>query len=58
MPTRELAEANLSEGEAEKQISDETAEEEFAAGWPVSATGDEYSRGDQVDLPIVEEEVQ
>jgi hypothetical protein len=57
MPTRELVEANLSEGEAEKQISDKIAEEEFAIGWPVSATGNDYSRGNQVDIPIAEEEV-
>jgi hypothetical protein len=39
-PARELAEANLSEGEAEQQLSDETAELEFAAGWQVKATRD------------------
>ena len=57
MPTRELVEANLSEGEAEKQISDKTAEEEFAIGWPVSATRDGHSRGDRIVLPISDEEV-
>jgi hypothetical protein len=37
----ELTEANLSEEEAEQQLSGEIAELESAAEWPVSATGDE-----------------
>jgi hypothetical protein len=57
MPAREPVEENLSEGEDEKHLSDETVEEESIARWPVSATGDEYSRGDLVDLPISKEEV-
>jgi hypothetical protein len=52
-PTGELAEAKLSEEEAEQQLSDETAELKSAAGWQAKATRDgENHKGDQVDLPI------
>jgi hypothetical protein len=60
IPTQEeLTEANLSEEEAEQQLSDGTAELEFAAGWQAKChKRDENSMGDQVDLPIAKEEVQ
>jgi hypothetical protein len=58
-PAGELAEAKLSEGEAEKRLSDQTAELNFAAEWQAEATEEENSMGDLVDLPIdKDEEVQ
>jgi hypothetical protein len=58
-PTEELAEASLSEEEVEQQLSNETAEMEFAAGWQAKATGDgENNKGDQDDPPIDKEELQ
>jgi hypothetical protein len=56
----ELTEANLSEEEAEKQLSDETTELESIAGWKTNATREENDMGDQDDLPfdVFEEEVQ
>ena len=58
-PTEELEEASLSEEEAEQQISNETTEMEFAAGWQAKATGDgENSKGDQDDPPIDKEDLQ
>jgi hypothetical protein len=44
-PTGELAEENLSKGEAEQHLSDETAEEESTTRWLVSAIGDEKNKG-------------
>jgi hypothetical protein len=59
MPAGDLAEANLSEGEAEQQLSDEIAELESAAGRQDKAIGEkENRRGDRVDLPIAKKEVQ
>jgi hypothetical protein len=58
IPAGELADTNLSEGEVEQQLSDETVELESALEWQLSATrGDENSMGDQVDLPIAKKEV-
>jgi hypothetical protein len=54
----ELTEGNLSEKEAEKQLSDETAELEVATGWENNATKKEDDMGDQYDLPIDKEELQ
>jgi hypothetical protein len=48
----------LSEGEVEKQLSDETAELEFATGWKTNAIEKEYDMGDQDDLPNDKEELQ
>jgi hypothetical protein len=54
----ELAETSLLEEEVEKQLSNETAEMEFASGWQAKATGDgENSKGDQDDPPIDKEEL-
>jgi hypothetical protein len=56
-PTQEeMTEANMSEEEVEKQLSDETAELESAAGWQDNATEEENNMGDQDDLPIDKEE--
>jgi hypothetical protein len=58
-PAGEMAEAKLSKGEAEQQLSEETAKLESAAEWQDKATGDgEDYKGDRVDLPICKEEVQ
>jgi hypothetical protein len=58
-PAGELAEEKLSEGEAEKRLSDKTAELNFAAEWQAEATEEENSMGDLVDLPTdKDEEVQ
>jgi hypothetical protein len=58
-PAGELAEAKLSEREVEQQLSDETAEMNFAAEWQVKATRDgENHKGDRVDLPIDKKELQ
>jgi hypothetical protein len=58
IPTGELAEAKLSEGETEQQLNDGTAELKFAVGWQAKATRDgESSKGDQVDLPTDKEEL-
>jgi hypothetical protein len=55
----EMVEAKLSEGEAEKRLSDQTAELNFVAEWQAEATEEENSMGDLVDLPIdKDEEVQ
>jgi hypothetical protein len=55
----ELAEAKLSEKEAEQQLSDRIAELESATEWQLNATREEeYGMGDLVDLPICREEVQ
>jgi hypothetical protein len=49
----------LSQEEFEQQISNETAEMESAAEWPINATKRyEDGMGDLVDLPICREEVQ
>jgi hypothetical protein len=49
-PTQEeLKEANLSEEEAEQQLSGETAELESATEWPASATGDEDNMKGPID---------
>jgi hypothetical protein len=59
MPGGEMAAAELPQEEAEQQFSEETAELESAAEWPLSATKrDKDSRGDRADLPIEETEVQ
>jgi hypothetical protein len=55
MPTKEMTEANLSEEEAEQQLSGETAELESATEWPTSATEDEDNMKGQIDQ-IGEEE--
>jgi hypothetical protein len=56
-PTEELAEASLSKEEAEKQLSNETAEMEFAVGWQAKATRRwRKNKGDQDDPPIDKEE--
>jgi hypothetical protein len=60
-PTQgEMEEASLSEKVTEQYVSqeDKTAELNFAAGWQVEATEEEYAMGDLVDLPICREEVQ
>jgi hypothetical protein len=58
-PAGEMAEAKLSEKEAEQEtVSDKTAELNFAAEWQVEATEEEDGMGDLVDLPICREEVQ
>jgi hypothetical protein len=58
-PAGELAEAKLSEKEAEQQLSGKTAEMNFAVGWQAKATRDGENRmGDRIDLPICREEVQ
>jgi hypothetical protein len=54
MPTQEelTREVNMSEEEAEQQLSDETMELESAAEWKTSATRrSKDSMGDRVDLP-------
>jgi hypothetical protein len=49
-PTQEeMTEVNLSEEEAEQQLSGETAELESATEWPASATGDEDNMKVQID---------
>jgi hypothetical protein len=54
-----MAEAKLSEKEAEQQLSDRIAELESAAEWQLNATREEEDgMGDLVDLPICREEVQ
>jgi hypothetical protein len=59
MPAGEMAATELPPGEAEQQFSEETAELESAAEWPLSATKrDKYGMGDLVDRPICREEVQ
>jgi hypothetical protein len=58
MPAGELT-VKLSEEEAEKRISDETAEEESTAESTTCAIEEEEDgMGDLVDLPICREEVQ
>jgi hypothetical protein len=56
-PTQEeLTEANMSEEEAEQQLSDETIELESAAEWQTNATKEEENdMGDQDDLPTDKE---
>jgi hypothetical protein len=44
------------EGEFEHHLNDEAAKEDSVAGCLVSSTGDKYSRGDQVDIPIEKKE--
>jgi hypothetical protein len=59
MPGGEMAAAELPQEEAEQQFSEETAELESAAEWPLSATKrDKDSMGDRADLPIEKTEVQ
>jgi len=54
----EMAGENLSEGDIEKQLDDETAGLESIAEWQLNSTkGDKYIMGDQVDLPTDKEEV-
>jgi len=55
---KELAEDNLLEEEAVQQLIDQTAELDSPEGWQVNTTGDQGSKGDQVDLPfdVYEEE--
>jgi hypothetical protein len=56
---REMVVAELPQEEAEQQFSEETAELESAAEWPLSATErNKDSRGDQVDLPTEMKELQ
>jgi hypothetical protein len=51
VPAKELTETNMSEGETEQQLSEETAELESAAEWQLSATrGNKDSMGNRVDL--------
>jgi hypothetical protein len=52
----ELMGVSLSEGVAKKQFSNETAELESTAEWPVSVTRDERSMGVQDDLSIEKHE--
>jgi hypothetical protein len=57
--SREMAVAELSQEKAEQQLSDRTAELNFAAEWTLSATEDEEDdMGDHDDLPICREEMQ
>jgi hypothetical protein len=54
-----MAEAKLSKGEAEQQLSEETAKLESTTEWKDKATRDgEDFKGDRDDLPICREEVQ
>jgi hypothetical protein len=56
-PAGELAEAKLSEKEAEQQLSDRIAELESAAEWQLNATREgKDNMGDRADLPTKEKE--
>jgi len=55
-PVGELGETTLSQGEAEKQLSNEIAELESATEWQVKTTrGGGDGMGDHGDLPICRE---
>jgi hypothetical protein len=45
LPTEDLTKFDQSEEEAEKQLNDETAELESAAGWQANAIGEENNKG-------------
>jgi len=55
-PTEELTVVSISKEIAEKKLSDEIAESEFAAKWPVNVTRDERNMGDLDDLPLEQHE--